>query len=60
MNSVDKKWAEKHGISEKEMERKNQKLEERIHSDRDNWGPCCPGCPFWGQATKGCGPWCLK
>ena len=31
---------------------------ETIQSSHDNWGPCCPGCPQWGCATKGCSSSC--
>ena len=24
------------------------------YDTRDGWGPCCTGCPQWGQPIKGC------
>ena len=23
-------------------------------SARDNWGPCCPDCSWWGESYKPC------
>jgi len=50
----------KKGYSEEQLKTMHAILNQQIHSDRDNWGPCCPDCPFFGQATKACDLWCLK
>ena len=52
-------WIEK-GYTEAQIETMKVMLDQQMHQDRDNWGPCCPNCPFWGQATKACDLWCLK
>lgn len=32
----------------------SDRLRELMSRGHDNWGPCCPGCPWWGEAYKPC------
>lgn len=48
------------GYTKDQLKEMSAMLNDQMQGDRDNWGPCCPGCSQFGHATKGCGLYCLK